>query len=200
MLFRSGRLIDSYVYGTDHPYGTYNEASDIDALNIKACKDFYQDYYLNGHCMIFVSGVIPSDFTSELNKLFGSLPLNKRKIDVPSVDFKPAAEKKFRVENDAAAVQGAIRLASPFPNRHHPDFRKVMVLNTLFGGFFGSRLMSNIREEKGYTYGIYSYIQNHIRDTAWLISTEAGKDVCEATLTEIYAEMKRLREIGRAHV
>jgi zinc protease len=91
-------------------------------------------------------------------------------------------------------VQGAIRIARPFPNRHHPDFIKVSVLNTLYGGFFGSRLMSNIREEKGYTYGIHSYLQNHVHNSAWMISTEAGKEVCEATIEEIYKEMKDLRE------
>ena len=77
--------------------------------------------------------------------------------------------------NDPDGVQGAIRLARHFPNRHHPDFKKVQVLNTLFGGFFGSRLMDNIREDKGYTYGIYSYLQNHLQDGAWVISTEAGQ-------------------------
>jgi zinc protease len=91
-------------------------------------------------------------------------------------------------------VQGAIRIARPFPNRHHPDFKKAVILNTLFGGFFGSRLMANIREEKGYTYGIHSYIENHIQDTAWMISTEAGKDVCEATIEEVYKEMNLLKE------
>ena len=69
-----------------------------------------------------------------------------------------------------------------------------MVLNTLFGGFFGSRLMSNIREDKGYTYGIHSYVQNHIGNTAWIISTEAGKDVCEAAITEVYKEMQLLQD------
>src|SRR5690606_9411035 len=72
--------------------------------------------------------------------------------------------------------------------------QKVQVLNCIFGGFFGSRLMSNIRENKGYTYGIFSYIQNHFGDTAWVISTEAGRKVCEATVKEVYHEMKRLRE------
>jgi predicted Zn-dependent peptidase len=91
-------------------------------------------------------------------------------------------------------VQGSIRIARPFPNRHHPDFMKAMVLNTVFGGFFGSRLMSNIREDKGYTYGIHSYVQNHIHQSAWMISTDAGKDVCEATIEEVYKEMKLLRE------
>ena len=95
--------------------------------------------------------------------------------------------------NDPQGVQGAIRIGTNFPNRHHPDFAKVQVLNNLFGGFFGSRLMSNIREEKGYTYGIYSYLENHIQESAWVISTEAGRDVCEATITEVYKEMKELR-------
>ena len=69
-----------------------------------------------------------------------------------------------------------------------------MVLNTIYGGYFGSRLMSNIREEKGYTYGIYSYIQNHIQESAWLISTEAGKDVTRATIDEVYKEMQIIRD------
>ncbi|MEJ7683980.1 MAG: insulinase family protein [Segetibacter sp.] len=90
-------------------------------------------------------------------------------------------------------MQGAIRIARPFPNRHHPDFMKAQVLNNLFGGFFGSRLMSNLREDKGYTYGIHSYFQNHIQDSPWMISTEAGRDVCEASIREVYKEMEILK-------
>ncbi len=90
-------------------------------------------------------------------------------------------------------VQGAIRIARDFPNRHHPDFKGTMVLNTIFGGFFGSRLMGNIREDKGYTYGINSWIQNNIQACGWMISTEAGKEVCEATIAEVYKEMEILK-------
>jgi predicted Zn-dependent peptidase len=68
------------------------------------------------------------------------------------------------------------------------------VLNNIFGGFFGSRLMSNIREDKGYTYGIHSFFQNHVQASAWVVSTEAGRDVCEATIKEVYTEMHQLRE------
>jgi zinc protease len=86
-------------------------------------------------------------------------------------------------------VQGAIRIARHFPTRQHPDFTPMLVLNTIFGGYFGSRLMANIREEKGYTYGIYSQIYNYRKDGALLIATEAGRDVCELAITEIYKEM-----------
>ncbi len=146
-----------------------------------------------GKCTIFAAGKLPDDFENLLDTNFGDLHLNE---SIPSVIHKKetSSEKKSRVINDTKGVQGAIRIARPFPNRHHPDFKKVAVLNTLFGGFFGSRLMGNIREEKGYTYGIHSFLENHIRDSAWVISTEAGKDVCEATIDEVYKEMKILRE------
>ncbi|MGG2367830.1 M16 family metallopeptidase, partial [Salmonella enterica] len=113
---------------------------------------------------------------------------------IPNIQYniQSAENKKYRIINDPDGVQGAIRLARPFPNRHHPDFQKAHILNNIFGGFFGSRLMSNIREDKGYTYGIHSFIQNHIRETSWMISTEAGRDVCEATIEEVYKEMKKL--------
>jgi zinc protease len=192
--FVANRLSDAYLYGEDHPYGCYTNPGDMDALNSSLLKDFFKQYYLNGQCVIFVSGKLPKDLPEQLNKNFGALSL-KALSNLPSIIKPiPATQKKYRVQNDPNGVQGAIRMGRPFPNRHHPDFMKVMVLNTLFGGFFGSRLMSNIREDKGYTYGIHSYVQNHIQQSAWVISTEAGKDVCEATIEEVYKEMKVLRE------
>jgi predicted Zn-dependent peptidase len=137
---------------------------------------------------------LPADIEAQLNSAFGDLSIKPFNGKLKTIKQSPASEKKYRIQNDENGVQGAIRIARHFPNRHHPDFMKVMVLNTVFGGFFGSRLMSNIREDKGYTYGIHSYVQNHIHDSAWLISTDAGKDVCEATIEEVYKEMKLLRE------
>jgi predicted Zn-dependent peptidase len=193
--FVATRLSDAYLYGEDHPYGRYTNPEDIDALNSSMLKEFFKQYYLNGRCVIFVSGKLPVDLQEQLNKNFGALSLKAFNRQLSAIDQVPAAEKKYRIQNDPNGVQGAIRIARPFPNRHHPDFMKVIVLNTLFGGFFGSRLMSNIREDKGYTYGIHSYVQNHIHESAWMISTEAGKDVCEATIKEVYKEMEGLREI-----
>lgn len=192
--FVAGRLIDSYLYGENHPYGKFTNAEDIDAITTTQLKEFYNQYYINGECVIFASGKLPADLQQQLNKNFGSLSLSAKKSAIEIIPSQPAAEKKYRIQNDATGVQGAVRLARHFPNRHHPDFIKVMVLNTLFGGYFGSRLMANIREDKGYTYGIYSYLPNHLQQSAWLVSTEAGKDVCEATIEEIYKEMKQLQD------
>jgi predicted Zn-dependent peptidase len=191
--FVANRLIDVYLYGMHHPYGKFTSLTDYDLLQTDQLKEFYRRYYQNGKCMIFAAGKLPADFQQQLNSFFGDLTINQP-VEKPGYIAEPALEKKSRINNDPNGVQGAIRIGRPFPNRHHPDFKKVMVLNNVFGGFFGSRLMSNIREEKGYTYGIYSYLQNHIQQSAWLVSTEAGTDVCEAAIQEVYKEMKLLRE------
>ena len=188
--FVANRLIDTYLYGAQHPYGKYNTAEDYQQLKRERLVDFHQQFYLHGRCRIFVSGKLPTGIEQVLDNSFGQWPSSKNN-NIPYT-VQPAQQKNYRITNDVNSVQGAIRIATPFPNRHHPDFAKVMVLNTLFGGFFGSRLMNNIREDKGYTYGIHSYIQNHIASSAWMISTEAGRDVCEATIQEVYKEMDAL--------
>lgn len=193
--FVANRLIDAYLYGQEHPYGKYTNAADYDALTTEQLKHHFNEYYVNGHCVIFVAGKLPADLFEQLNKQFGTLNLKPHTNQLKIINsITPATEKKYRIQNDPKGVQGAIRIATHFPNRHHPDFTKMMVLNTVLGGYFGSRLMSNIREDKGYTYGIHSFVQNHLQDSALVISTEAGKDVCEAAVTEIYKEMKILRE------
>ncbi|RYG48344.1 MAG: insulinase family protein [Chitinophagaceae bacterium] len=192
--FVAGRMINSYLYGASHPYGRATQMEDIEKISIEEIRNFYSQYYLSGTCAIFIAGKLPSETRKMLNEHFGSLGAGKPSFISANIPLSPAAEKKYRITNDEAAVQGAIRIASHFPNRHHPDFKKAVVLNTIFGGFFGSRLMANIREEKGYTYGIYSYLQNHISTSAWVVSTEAGKDVCEPAIAEVYKEMQTLRE------
>jgi predicted Zn-dependent peptidase len=189
--FVAGRLIDAYLYGEEHPYGRYTRFEDFDNITREEIQSFYKQYYQSGKFVLFVGGKVPSNLFPLLNQHFGDLSF--KQVDVANLPVHPSSEKKYRVINDPQGVQGAIRMGISFPNRHHPDFIKAQVLNNLFGGFFGSRLMSNIREEKGYTYGIYSYLENHIQQSAWIISTEAGRDVCEATIAEVYKEMEILR-------
>ena len=190
--FVAGRLIDAYLFGEDHPYGRYTKSEDFDRLSREQLLRFYDRYYRNGEFMLFVAGKLPSNFREALDRYFGDLPNGK--VDRPVHAIIPAEQKKYRIENDPNGVQGAIRMARAFPGRTHPDFQPSMILNTVFGGFFGSRLMSNIREDKGYTYGIHSYLMNLMQSSGWMVSTEAGKDVCEATIQEVYKEMRILRE------
>lgn len=190
--FVAGRLIDVYLYGEQHPYGRFSREEDFDAITREELLAFYKNYYQQGKLVLFVAGRLPDNLEELLNENFGDL-YNKAVAD-NQFAINQSEQKKYRITNEPGGVQGSIRIARPFISRHHPDYMKAQVLNTLFGGFFGSRLMDNIREDKGYTYGIHSYFQNHLHDAAWMISTEAGKDVCEATIAEVYKEMKILRE------
>ena len=192
--FIANRLIDEYLFGIQHPYGKYSVEQDYKNITREDLVAFYKQYYQEGKSVIFIAGKFPTNIQALLNKHIGQLPLNKKEIKEQVHPVISATEKKYSIVNDAASVQGSIRLARPFITRHHPDFPATQVLNNLFGGFFGSRLMSNIREDKGYTYGIHSYLQNYKHAGVWMVSTDAGKDVCKATIEEVYKEMKKLRE------
>lgn len=192
--FVAGRKIDALLFGEKHPYGIYSELSDYDALERVELTDHYNSYYRNGYCTVFSAGILPDNYAEMMNRYFGDLPLNARPLEEVQHAIVEDPQKKWNIINDPDGVQAAIRIARPFPTRQHPDFPKVQVLNAIFGGFFGSRLMNNIREDKGYTYGIYSFLVNHIHAGAWMISTEAGRHVAEATVNEVYHEMQQLRE------
>jgi zinc protease len=195
--FVANREMDVILYGKDHPYGKYSSFESLDALTRDQITEFYHQYYQQGKLAIFVAGKLPADIEDQLNLAFGHLPLkafSPAKVMVDPGPKPPAESRIIRIENDPAGVQGSIRMAMPYANRHHPDFQQLQMLNNVFGGYFGSRLMSNIREDKGYTYGIQSYIQSHTGQSALVVSTEAGRNVCEAAIKEVYYEMKQLRE------
>lgn len=191
--FVADRQIGELLYGQSHPYGRKTYADDYQSLTREDIQNFYNNFYLNGKFQVFASGSLPADFENIMNEYFGGLKYNK----AIKPDLRPRLltdKKRVHHDLDKNGVQSAIRIARPFPNRKHPDFKKAMVLNGLLGGYFGSRLMSNIREKKGYTYGIYSYLQNHIQFGSWIISTETGVAVTEPAIKEIYKELEILRQ------
>ncbi|MGX5818122.1 M16 family metallopeptidase [Chitinophaga lutea] len=193
--FVANRHIDKYLFGEFHPYGRVSSMLAYDELQAESLRAFYKKQYTYNNCRIFVAGNLPADFVTQLNQCFGTSQWNGESHVVrPELAILPADEKKYRIFNDENGVQGAVRVARPFVNRYHPDFGKMLVLNTIYGGYFGSRLMSNIREEKGYTYGIHSLVYNFRQTGGVNIQTEAGRDVCEATVEEIFKEMKRLQD------
>ena len=191
--FVANRLIDEKLFGFDHPYGRYTSAEAYNKLERDQLLPFYKQYYTEGKCLIFIAGKLPENMMTLLNQHFGSLPFNNKQVEQKNHTPQPADQKLYNISNDAKGVQAAIRIAQPFPNRHHEDFPKMQVLNNIFGGYFGSRLMSNIREDKGYTYGIHSYLENHVQTAALSITSEVGREVAEATIKEVFHEMERLR-------
>ncbi len=193
--FVANQLIDTYLFGTYHPYGRHSSLEAYEALQRENLMAFFKKYYSYKHCRIFAAGKISDRFEKSLNKYFGDAWNEEQILLQKEYPIQPAIEKKHRISiNEANGVQGAVRIASAFPNRYHPDVPKMQILNTILGGYFGSRLMSNIREDKGYTYGIYSMLNLHSKGGSLMIQTEAGKEVCEKVVLEVFKEMSALRE------
>lgn len=191
--FVADQLIDKYLFGEHHPYGRSISIEAFDHLQRADIIEFYKRHYSFNLCKIFIAGKLPDHFEILFNTIFGKENWNgKQDIFQKDIQVQPAAEKKYRITNDPSGVQGAIRLARHFPNRFHPDVPRLRVLNTVLGGYFGSRLMSNIREEKGYTYGIFSGINADNKAGSFVIVTEAGRNVTEDAIHESYKEMQRL--------
>jgi predicted Zn-dependent peptidase len=184
----------SLIYGNNHPYSNIYSELEYDKLTIEDIKEFYKTHYIADNCKIIVSGKVDHTVIQKLESLFGAKawPL-KGKPEVFQHSIQLSEEKKaFVSKNDA--VQACIRIGRPIFNKTHKDFTALYLFNVILGGYFGSRLMQNIREDKGYTYGISSVIISHLKASHFVIVTEVGSDVCNDAITEIYKEIKRLRE------
>lgn len=181
------------IFGADHPYGTMLKAQQLDELKKEQLIEHHNNNYLNGPSMIIVSGRIPVGFETKLEKYFGGFKYigqNAANVEFP---FHPAVEKEQFVHKKDA-MQAAIRLGKPIITRLHPDYMALSVVNTILGGYFGSRLMNNIREDKGYTYGIGSSLISLQHSGMFVIASEVGSDVLQPALAEIFMEIRRLRE------
>jgi predicted Zn-dependent peptidase len=187
------RKFNEIIFGEKHPYGYYVKNEDYDGLERNKLIDYHKQKYSPANCTIIISGLIKPDAVKLLNKNFGSQQAGTNNSSNGQFQtFSSAVEKKHLVER-ADAIQSGIRIGKPFFNRKHADYPGMAVLNTILGGYFGSRLMSNIREEKGYTYGIGSALVSMKQEGYFFISTEVGTDVTNPTLEEIYKEIELLK-------
>jgi predicted Zn-dependent peptidase len=190
--FVANQQIEALLFGEEHPYGRYTRKEKIEALTREDLLTFYKSNYNVANVRMFMGGKAGAEEVKCLNEVFGKAAITASPIMVPKFELATSAEQVHRINNDEAGVQGAIRVGRLFPNRHHPDYTPMVVLNTLFGGYFGSRLMSNIREDKGYTYGIYSSVTPEVSGGSMVIHTETGTGVIENAVKEIYYEMETL--------
>lgn len=182
------------LFGEKHPYGINVKEDDFNKITVPLLKEFYKTHYTSANCRIILAGKVHDNIYNLLNDHFGGDDwkgsLNAT-VTVPPL--QTTVEKQHLIYKDDA-LQSAIRIGKPLFNKTHKDFQSMQVLNTVLGGYFGSRLMSNIREDKGYTYGIGSGIISLQNAGYFFISTEVGVDVCTNAIEEIYFEMDRLKQ------
>jgi len=182
------------LYGPDHPLGTYALPDDIGHLTLRHVQDFIRSRYSLAHAHLILSGPV-DDTLLRLADTHLAPPLLQ---PAPQRHFllvspqPPAAPAHVQLPS---AVQSTIRIGRllPFP-WHNPLYARFMVLNTILGGYFGSRLMSNLREDKGYTYGIYSQTQIFRNSIALFITADVATDATADAVAEINREIDLLRQ------
>jgi len=186
------RTVTEMIFGTEHPYG-YNSFPDTYlALQRDDLVEHYNRCFNSQNCEIIVSGKVTDQVLESLNRHLGQ-SIHPGEPQQPKLKLTPASER-IRHINNSDTVQTAIRLGRQLFNRQHEDYPGIYLLNTVLGGYFGSRLMANIREDKGYTYNIYSVLDSMSYDGSFLISTEVGNEFAGETLQEIYREMEALQQ------
>lgn len=186
------RQFNRALYGST-AYGFTTEIADYDNIKRDDLLNHFKEVYQPQNCTMVVAGKIDDDSLQLLTGTFGNnWKGNGHAVDTTQPELKQADERFYFVERPDA-IQSAIRIGQPTINRTHPDFPKMSVLNTVLGGYFGSRLMANIREDKGYTYGIGSGVSSLKHSGAWFIATEVGADVCRNAIAEIEKEVNLLK-------
>jgi zinc protease len=182
------------LFGKNHPYGYQIREKDFENITPSLLSDFHKKYYTSQNMAIIISGKIHNKTAELLNLYFGNTGNDEINNDTSVKIIKGEKNKKIHL-NKSGAVQNAVRIGSVTINKRHPDYPGLKVLDSVLGGYFGSRLMKNIREEKGYTYGISSSISSLDLAGYKLISTEVGRINCQKAINEIYKEIRLLQNV-----
>jgi predicted Zn-dependent peptidase len=182
------------LFGKNHPYGYQVYAQDFENINPALLIDFHSKYYTPENMAIVISGKMHEKTIGLLNSYFGSLVSKEIKHEDSADLLKGEIPRKVHIYK-SGTVQSAIRIGSSTINKRHSDYPGLKVLDSILGGYFGSRLMKNIREEKGYTYGISSSLTSLDLAGYKVISTEVGGKNFQKTIDEIYREIKLLQSV-----
>lgn len=173
-------------------YGSDITLNDYDALKREDLLAYFKTAFTAKNCTIIAAGKFNDAEFNLLNKFFGGMWQNEETAIINTFNFTPVAGGEIYIEKPEA-IQSAIRMGNLSISRKHPDFPALQILNCVLGGYFGSRLMANIREDKGYTYGIGSGIAS-LKDAGYFfIATEVGADVCVNAMEEIKKEINILK-------
>ena len=178
------------IFGDNHPYGTSYPESAYDTLSRTHLESHYRSRYTAENCIVVCSGNIGAATLELIRSIVNQLPSSSDHQE-PTIPPFEGCNKKF-IQHDGA-VQSSIRMGRLLFSRTHEEFIPMQVLATVLGGYFGSRLMQNLREQNGFTYGIFSAMVNFQHTGYLAIATQVGTEVTQEALRQIAIEIERLR-------
>ncbi len=190
----STEIFAESIFGKNHPYGISVKENDFKNVERGQILNFYREYYNASNMFVMLSGKIKDEHLLILKSFLNQVKRSdtnhlKKDIQIPE---KKAVKIFHKIEN---TVQVSIKVGKITINKLHPDFFNLNICSVILGGYFGSRLMTNIREDKGYTYGIYAGNVSLLELGFFVISADSSKDVYKKALEEIYKELKKIRTV-----
>lgn len=186
------RALTENIFGLDHPYGYNTKEETLKKVTSDDLRNhFLQNFYAENYSIILAGG-FPKNYLSILEEAFGHIQKREKVISRPAtvvtgqlINTSIQGKQKY---------QSSVKLGTRMFDRTHPDYIGLYFISTLLGGYFGSRLMQNIREDKGLTYDIYSSVDCMRTDGYFMISAEVDNKSVDQTLSEIRIELKKLAE------
>ncbi len=179
------------LFGENHPYGMSFNESEYDTLTREHIVDIYNRLYVAENAFVVCSGHVGETELNIIERVAGMLPAGREDV---TIDFPKPIQRAFHLVEQSDAVQSSIRIGRLLFTRSHRDFLGMQILATTLGGYFGSRLMQTLREERGYTYGVMSAMINFAQEGYFAIATQVGVEVTRESIELIMKEIERLRQ------
>jgi predicted Zn-dependent peptidase len=179
------------VLGPNHPLSAFPSKEDIQNINKETLVSFYEKNIIGGFKYAIVSGNFSDNSLKSISLAIEKSGLHNSNIEQEKQQINSTIGQHFITKNES--VQSSIRIGNISISRESEDFRKLQFLNLIFGGYFGSRLMKNIREDKGLTYGIYSVLEPYKNFGIWYIDCELNYKNRERGINEIWIELNRIK-------
>lgn len=190
--FLANKYFMQGIFGKNTPYGTYASIEDFDNVTKEDLNEFWQKHYTLNQCYIMMAGNVDENIFDLMNNYFGNknIPSISDKF---GIDIEPVNQKGIIRSSLNSAMQSSIVMGKIMPKISHEDYIPLAVLNCILGGYFNSRLMSNIREDKGYTYGIDSALVPFRFGNIMVVASDVAMDKENQTIEEIFKEMTILQ-------
>lgn len=193
--YKAQKALRELAYGQSHPKACMDTPESVEAVRREELYAWHRRVFADNLAGVelFLSGRVTPGMIDDINRSFGTLDIDPSRLCPPYIKpFDTTAPSECFVDSPGA-LQSAVRVAIPSIPRSHPDYIMLRCAVVALGGYFGSRLMTNIREDKGYTYGIQAGLLGAPEGTFMEVQTSADNAYVDSVLEEIRREIARLQ-------
>ncbi|MCM1518243.1 MAG: insulinase family protein [Pseudoflavonifractor sp.] len=189
--FHARHAINLMMMGAGHPLAVEDTPEVIRAITSEQIRSAWQRLFMSERPVAFLAGHITPAVVESIDSHIGAIRFPDGQLERLIIPFTPVTERRVDIHRPQS-LQSAVRIAMPAIPRSHPDYIPLRILVMALGGYFGSRLMANVREDKGYTYGIHANLLGYREGAMTMIGCECDNKYTEALINECIREIERL--------